>query len=89
MRMLLGPVLSATSTPEKGQSYLLESRENHLELLVLLLDGLLQSSHCLCLGSSHLFRGTLLGGDSLGDAGVKVDEGLQELRRNVTGGRDR
>ena len=60
----------------KGRSYLLESRENHLELLVLLLDGLLQSSDCLSLGSSHLFRGTLLGGDSLGDTGIEVDEGL-------------
>jgi hypothetical protein len=83
--MLLGPRLSDKSTLEEEQPYLLESRENHLELLVLLLNGLLQSSYCLCLGSSHLFRGTLLGGDSLGDTGIEVDESLQELRGNVTG----
>jgi len=76
MRTLLGPVSSATSTVGEGRPYLLESGENHLELLVLLLDGLLQSSDSLCLGSSHLFRGTLLGGDSLGDTGIEVDDGL-------------
>jgi len=76
MRTLLGPILSDKSTLEEGQSYLLESGEDHLELLVLLLDSLLQSSYSLCLSSSHLFRGALFGGDSLGDTGIEVDDGL-------------